>query len=467
MWVLPLLVIGSILTFALLAVGLPTSPEQRAVPLFFNPDPRGIRHHAAEALDALRAGEDPRAAEQLARLGGAALPHVLPQLEHLANDAQRRVARALAPVARRTGVARDEAVLDDPDASVRFWKRFWQDRSLDFQPTVVSRLVRRVAARSEALGSADLLQLDTYALPELVRQLGSIRHQNDVTRARRLLHIAGDITERRWLVADDASPEEARRAVTECRRWWDEHRALYTDVIGMSRLTATLTQTRYGRWALRTLREVTGLDTSFVGQDLARRARVTGPLLLCCMIGAWLLAAAGAALLAAAPRRGGLLLRGASALAIAALIPAAVLWPPRLGLEGAMAAACALSVLLGALPALHLGRGALAELLVAGGDKGSPPPLGTLLRRALAAAPVWAPLAFAEAITLVFALEWSSGLGGVGPRTVLALQRGDVAWLMAVCLTLGVATAVVQIVADAALARSLRRPAKAPEVSPC
>lgn len=467
---LPLLVVGSILMFALLAAGLPASPEHGTLPLFFNPDPRGIRQHASQALGALREGEDPSAAEQLARLGGAALPHVLPQLEGLEPDAQRRVARALAPVARRTGVARDEAVLEDPDASVRFWMRFWQDRSLDFQPTVVSRLVRRVAARSMALGGADLLQLDTYALPELVRQLGPIRTERDVTRARRLLRIAGDITERRWLVSANATPAEARRAVTECRRWWDENRHLYTDLVGVSRLTATLTQTRYGRWALRTLREITGLDASFVGQDLARRFRVTGPLLLSCMIGAWLVAALGAAAIAALPGRSGPVARVGSAVAITALVPAAVLWPPRLGLDGALGAACWVSLLLGTIPALHVGRGALAELAAHRGDRPGENAWRRVRRlalRSLGAAPVWAPLVFTEATTLVFALEWTTGLGGVGPRTVGALQKGDVPWLMAVSLTLGVLAALVQILADAALARTLRAAARSREAAPC
>lgn len=455
LWLVPLLGAASLVLFALLAAGLPAAEERKALPLFFNPAPRGIRDHVAEAVDGLRQGDSPEAADSLARLGGAALPLVLPELEQLDPPARTRIALALAPIARRTGVARDERVLDDPEGSVRFWNRYWQDRSLDYQPTVVSRLVRRVGARSLALGGADLVQLDTYALPELVSQLRSVRTQADVDRVRRLLRVVGEITERRWNVPAGASPAEARPVVTACRRWWDEHRHQYTDVAGLRRVTATVLQTRYGRWALRSLREATGIDSSPVAEELLRRARVTGLLLFCCVVGASLFGILTTTALATFPFRRERLTRLTLAACIALLLPAAVLWPPRNG--SALLTACALSLLLGAVPAIHLGRGAVSELSTPSLPTPSRKRLfWTSARAAASAATIWIPLVLAESATLVFALEWSLGLPGLGPRTVAALRVGDVSWLMAICLGLGASTALVQITADAAFIGNLR-----------
>jgi ABC-type dipeptide/oligopeptide/nickel transport system permease component len=53
-----------------------------------------------------------------------------------------------------------------------------------------------------------------------------------------------------------------------------------------------------------------------------------------------------------------------------------------------------------------------------------------------------------EATAFAFVLEWSFRLPGVGPRTVQALRVGDLYWLMAVCLSLGVTAALTQIIAD-------------------
>lgn len=453
-WLVPLLGAASLALFALLSVGLPAPEDGRELPLFFNPEPRGIRDHVAEAIDALHQGEAPEAAEALGRLGGAALPFVLPELERLDPPARARIALALAPIARRTGVARDERVLDDPDGSVQFWLRFWQDRSLDYQPTVVSRLVRRVGARSLALGGTDLIQLDTYALPELMAQLRSVRTPADVERVRRLLHIVGEIAERRWSIPADASPAEARRVVTDCRRWWDEHRHEYSDVAGLGRVTATLLQTRYGRWALQSLRAVTGIDSSPIAPELVQRSRVTGLLLSCCLLGASLLGVLVIAVSRAFPVRRERLVGFALAGALALLLPGVVLWPPR----GAstLAIACGVSLLLGAVPAVHLGRSASSALAGAEGSRGGAS-LWDSARAATSAVALSVPLLLTEAATLVFALEWSLGLPGLGPRSVAALRSGDVPWLMAVCLGLGVVTAVVQIGADAAFVGTLRK----------
>ncbi len=450
LWLLPIFGVGSVLLFGLLSLGQP-SPTA-GDPLFFNPRPQGIREHAASAFQAVAQGDDPSAPERLAQLGGAALPFVLPRLGELGERERQRVALALAPVARRMGVARDDAVLSDPEGSVTFWTRFWQDRSLDFRDVVVVRLVRRLSQRSLDLRRADLVQLDTFALPELIASLGVVRTDEDAARVRRLLWVASEITAQPWTLPPGASREQAREAVTACRRWWDDHRNLYTDVTGLRRLSAAVVQTRYARWAMRSLRELTGRDDSEIMRSLRARGRVTGLLLLSAFVGGLgvggLGAAAGLAFLPNAGRQ----LRALAAVSAGIFVPGLAFWLP----SGTLGMACLVSALLGAAPAFHLFVREMDErldwrgrfVLSSRSPKRRIAALGLWSNTLL---PTWAPLALVEATLLAFVLEWSWHLPGLGPKTVEAVRGGDAAWLMAVCLSLGLLTALTQIVANSLL----------------
>src|SRR5689334_19234623 len=130
LWTLPTLVGVSLLTFfvlsfvpdptddPLLASSLSSAELARLrrerfldLPRFINLDPRDVRLRALAAVQAVAAGGDgaAAAADELRRLGGAALPHILP-LDALAPEPRTRVALALAPVAARMGLPRaDEA----------------------------------------------------------------------------------------------------------------------------------------------------------------------------------------------------------------------------------------------------------------------------------------------------------------------------------------------------------------------
>ncbi len=446
LWLFPIFGLGSALLFALFSWGLKVDASD---PLFFNQSPRGAREHAAEAMAAVAKGADPRAPERLAKLGGAALPFVLPRLEELTPEERGRVTVALAPIARRMGVARDEAVLEDPVAGSAFWARFWQDRSLDFRDVVVTRQVRRLSQRSLALRRADLAQLDTYALPELIGSLGVVKTDEDVARVRRLLRVASEITGQAWTLPQGSSPQAARRAVTQCRRWWDDHRWEYTDVTGLRRLTAAVVQTRYARWTMRTLREMSGRDESELWQGLRSTGRVTACLLAFSLLGGLTLGALGAAsALSLFPGKTSLL-RPATAVIAGLAVPGLAFWAH----GGALVTACALAFVLGAAPALQLFLREMDERI---DYRGRHVLLArTPLRRTLAVGrwslmliPTWAPLALVEATAFAFVLEWSLRLPGAGPRTIKALASGDIHWLMAVCLTLGVVTALTQIAAD-------------------
>ena len=115
----------------------------------------------------------PPARAELARLGGAALPHVLGTLDALDPVARGRVSLALVPVARRMGLAEADG-LATPEQALVFWTRFWQDRSADFRAPVVRRKVARLAERALALRQKEVVELDTFAIPELIDALGRV-----------------------------------------------------------------------------------------------------------------------------------------------------------------------------------------------------------------------------------------------------------------------------------------------------
>src|SRR5262245_6855877 len=125
LWTLPTLLGVSIISFLFLSyvpdiaddpalVGALSPDELTTVrrerfldrPGFLNLNPRDARARAHAAVDAIVEGGEAAgpAARELARLGGAALPHVLPTLDTLAPEPRGRVALALAPVARRMGL---------------------------------------------------------------------------------------------------------------------------------------------------------------------------------------------------------------------------------------------------------------------------------------------------------------------------------------------------------------------------
>ena len=280
LWILPALIVTTWLLFWLVtrlanhAVdgAHPGAAAPRDLPLFINPQPRDVRALSTQAVEDIANQRNPAAAKTLlVRLGGAALPFVLPRLDALGPEARGKLAMALQPVAQRMGLDTPGA-FESSTQAVAFWTRFWEERAIDFKPAVVRRAVRRQAIHGSAARRAALLELDTYALPGLMDALNRIHTPDDVSRAARLLHVASHVTGRDACVVPGMDIEPSNRCVNRWREWWLVRHADYEVLSGPERLSAMLTETQYGLWALQalTLRLGVGPDGVSVLERLTR-----------------------------------------------------------------------------------------------------------------------------------------------------------------------------------------------------
>ncbi len=220
------------------------------LPVFLNPAPEDVRSRALRAMR-VAAEADTAAAltarSELQRLGGAALPHVLPLLDSLEPAARGRVALALGPVALRMRVASPDEVAS-ADKALLFFGRFWQDRSIDFRPSTVRRAVERLSERSLTLRRDDVIHADTYALEALIAALGRVRTPADIARVSRLQPVLMHVTNRGSPLSSSPTQEEAGRAVEGWQRLWLEEGADYTVLEGPRRVASFVTETQFGKW---------------------------------------------------------------------------------------------------------------------------------------------------------------------------------------------------------------------------
>ncbi len=455
LWSIPTLFVLSIVVFRFLAWTLAStltanSGQEVSAAIFFNSSPTDARDLALDLMSRVARGDDtaPEAASHLARLGGAALPHVLPRLDELSPTERARVSAALLPVARRMGVGTEEDFHDPISASI-FWSRFWQDREFDFRPVVVRRLVKRLTERSLSLRRDDVIELDTYALPELVKALGSVHTREDVARVRRLTDLLSHVTELSWRLPWHANVDEARRLVRTWRMWWLDHGDEYVSLDGLAKATASIIQTRYGRW-LRGL--PMGLGSMNDGRTvISALSEGFGPTLSLLGSGAFGGTLTGAIIGAA------FVLRRRQALALAASLGALLLvYTPLLvmletGPPGGLPLACLAMAGFGAGIAYLYQRVATQTRRAApwwprrpGGTRQALSVLRASAATSLALLGTCLPsLVLAAAI-----LERAFALGGLCNLTVTAVRTGDVAWLMVVALLGAGSASLLQILAD-------------------
>ncbi len=247
------------------------------LPRFFNPRPRDVHTLADDCINHISGNDDmaPLAAYRLEKAGGAALPYVLPNLDKLPPGGRGRVAVALAPVAERMGVG-DPKGLRDPQEAVLFWQRFWEDRELDFTGPAVRRTIGRLVQRPTEERETDIVELDTFALPELIREMQATTDRVALTRLMAIAaHARGGVGPR---VGKESTDEEVSRAVESWEDWWYANEADFIALGGAQKVAATFSETRYGKWLLRVGRGNLGRsarDGEPVLDTIRARAEVT------------------------------------------------------------------------------------------------------------------------------------------------------------------------------------------------
>jgi ABC-type dipeptide/oligopeptide/nickel transport system permease component len=450
LWLGPAIVLVTMVTFGALSVALPGAGDADSLPLFFNAEPGSVERLSLAAVRDIAASRDgePRAEAALARLGGAALPFVLPALDSESPEQRARIVRALRPVGARMGLEVDPGW--EPSREVLVWTRFWEEHSIDYRPVVARRAVLRLVQKSTLLRDTEVRQLDTYALDELMTQLYRVRGVADIDKVRRLTEIVADMlggapsASGAWRVPEGAGLVDARAVAATWTDWWGGERTRYRTYSGTDRITAMLRDTRYGGWVAQAVRHDLGLlaDGRTAGAVLLEGSWVSGPLLAGGVLGAFCAAALGGVGAALARRRWLrwlvllLVVRAALPAVVVALAVALIGGPAAGGLwVGAL-----LMGLFGApLAAWHRG----ARLEPASSDfLRTLESLGverwrialSMLRLSSAAIVAQLGAQLSTLITLTFVVEYTLGLPGIGRRTIAALEHPDLNWLMAVTI---------------------------------
>jgi ABC-type dipeptide/oligopeptide/nickel transport system permease component len=442
LWLGPTLLAITLLSFGILSTALPPEADVADLPLFFNPEPGAVERLATLAVSQIVSsdGQQPEAERTLARLGGAALPYVLPALEAQSPEGRARLVKALRPVGARMGLEFDEHW--DASREVLAWSRFWEEHAIDYRPSVARRAVLRLAQRSTQLRDTEVRQLDTYALDELIAQMPP-EGAADLERTRRLAQLAADITDQVQLeLPAEAGLEQAQGLASAWQDWWARHRSHYKTYSGTERIAAMLRDTRYGGWVAQAVRRKLGLLHSGrpVWDVLCEGARVTLPLFACGLLGAWLGALSAGVLSSVDAARRARVLRWAAAVSTA--LPVLVLAVLAVRWLGDRAR----QPWLGAMLMLLAG----APLALAEGARGAEQPDAGFPRTlaALGVAPWRAGLAsvrlssarlvallgahLSQLLTLTCVVEYVLGLPGLGSETIAALRNPDLNWLMAV-----------------------------------
>lgn len=493
LWIVPILIGVTLASFAVLSY-LPDPADDPALlgtltaeqlaslrrarfldlPRFFNERPLDVAGRVEQAL--LRIGEGDARAEQargeLVRLGGAALPHLLPRLDALPPASRAKVAVALAPVAERMGIASLDAA--DPQRTVAFWNRFWIDRAADFRPANARRAVRRFAQHASATREGDVVELDTYALEQIMVQLDELSSPSSagapewadkgarLTAIETLIGVAAHITRREDKLPLRASERDARLAVRRWRDWWLVHQSDYKTHEGTARFVAMLTETQYARWAERAL--LAGFGAGSESTGVLERMEERAPLTLLLMASALLLAYLAAIALAVAgvirgaPRiEWGIL--GASLMALATPTACLAMWAMRRAGPALGLAILVLALSIVASPLTHtrtlLIEIARSDYVRAARALGYGPVrivLGHALRGALLPVLALAGTEMPLAMGATFVVEKAFGIAGLGEETVRAVQTHDVAWLVGLAFITAVTVTFTSIAADFAVA---------------
>lgn len=479
LWIIPTLVGVSLAAFLFLSyVPDPTddptanfAPAERErvrrekfldLPRFLNFAPRDVRTRTNEAINAIldvNTETNARGRDELVRLGGAALPHVLPKLDALSPEPRAKVTVALAAIGERMGFTSEK--LTDPDRAVAFWTRFWSDRDIEFRRAAARSAVRRLSRYGSASRSAEMREFDTFVLEDVLAALEKPHDAASFERTRALVEIAAHVTGRNDRIAAGDDYDTAIECVERWRSFWLVYENDFVTVDGLSRFAAVVLDTRYGKWAVSVFTQKfgTGRDGIPVLDGVIRRAPVTFALVYGAIGLAYLFAFFLGFLGAKSTSR-----RRDAAVTFVLLalyaIPTAIFatLASRLALQTDLVLPTVILALgLLASPTRQL-RAALAsafaqEHVAAARARGASPSralfvhaLPTALLPFFTLATLEAPMALGGA----FVVERVFGLDGLGEATIAAVRMRDTSWLMAVSILTAAIAAFGVIITDLA-----------------
>jgi ABC-type dipeptide/oligopeptide/nickel transport system permease component len=438
-----------------------SQPSDRSLPLFFNRAPIDVAERAQGLAATIAKGTAPHdtlatlpEALELQRLGGAALPGLMPFLDSLPPQQRARVALALMPLAKRMGIA-DADDFETPEAATAFWSRYWLDRSIDFRPQVVERAIHRLTQRPSALRQAEIHQLDTYALAEL---MDALEAERDPAKLAHLLSVVSHITDGACIANPErnAGPQQQARS---CARWWSINGHTFAQFDGNRRLVAMLQETRYGQWVLEVLRGELGPSASSRSSDWSLLPTLA--LITAAILGGYGIGPILAAWAATLPRRRYVVLTATSILA--SLPAAAVATWLHHGVLASEILALAAMVLLGAsalcVDQYQAMRDAcgfdFVRLQRAYGASRLRAALNALGSSRIASA-VHLANHGASLLTAACVVEWAFDWHGLGWLTVQAVHAGDVSTLTVVAMLGTLFTGALQIASNLILSRFAR-----------
>ncbi len=459
LWLAPTLVVVTVLAFWAVSGALGDTQAWRARPLLFNPTPIGVRDIAWGAAQAVAEGgrESARAEATLARLGGAALPHVLPRLDSMSPEGRQRVARALAPLAARMDTA-IEQTLKEGDTAAEFWIRFWEDHFVDFNPAIVKRVVTRYAQRATDLRHRELIRLDTFALDEIIRQMNERGGAEALAQRGRLMEAAAHVTGHPWVLPSGATLSQGDAINAQWQSWWAARRNDYVNVVGVERLLSPLLQTRYAAWVEESVRSKFGvLDNGEPAFNaLKRRAPLSLALFFLGLVGGSVLGIFSGTAASLMPARVARWLEAALVLAVMG-ISVAMLSSGEVPEKASsrFAVAAVLMILFGAMLVARYQRTSSAALMKGEWVRAYRALGAGRLRVAWSTVRASSNLAVSAMaphtstlLSAVFVVEFALKLEGLGPATIAALSNREVEWIMLITLASTALVGVIQVISD-------------------
>jgi peptide/nickel transport system permease protein len=470
LWLLPALVIVTVLGFWLIS-GASRAQGGHSLPTFINLRTEDVSTRAWKAAEQIALTNSGVARARLARLGGAALPYVLPRLDSLRPEGRERVALALLPVATRMGLLPAGSSLDGPRA-LSLWVDFWEEHFVDFRSARVKRIVERTVDQATELRTQELKRLDTFVLDEVMLELTRFMAQRSAPTDKQqravlaLTNAAAHATGLTWTLREETSKGQARSVAARWLSWWAEARFEFTAPQGIERFLAPLLQTRYASWAREAARTRfgIGLDGNPILVTLKQRFPLT--LLLCFCGCCGLLVGSLLASLLTRIRSANTTRRFTTAIW---LVTPALLWAAsrvipidRACLDCnrqveplALASACIACL-------VWSGMLALQQQLAVEGSRGLAPwdrhyrimGVGPLrlswlaLRHSAGVAAARLLPNLAHILTASTVLEVAFELPGLGPYTLEAISHAQVNWLMAVTIATAAVFGLLQVLAD-------------------